>query len=53
MSIALKEARETHLRLRLLASAKVVSNDVLQPMINEAEEIKLVLGGDYYFRKAE
>ena len=44
MSIALKEARETHLRLRLLATAKVVSDAEVQPLINEADEIKRVIG---------
>ena len=44
MSIALKEARETYLRLRLLATAKIVDETELQSMINEAEEIKRVIG---------
>ena len=44
MSISLKEARETHLRLRLLATADVVSEDRIRPLINEAEELKRVLG---------
>jgi four helix bundle protein len=44
MSIALKEARETHLRLRLLAPAKVVSAEELNPLIQEADEIKRVIG---------
>jgi four helix bundle protein len=44
MSIALKEARETHLRLRLLIPAKVISADELAPLIQEAEEIKRVIG---------
>lgn len=44
MSIALKEARETHLRLRLLATAKVVPDGELVSLINEAEEIKRVPG---------
>jgi four helix bundle protein len=43
MSIALKEARETHLRLRLLAPAKVVPLTELQPLIQEADEIKRVI----------
>ncbi|MBI3853574.1 MAG: four helix bundle protein [Verrucomicrobia bacterium] len=43
MSIALKEARETHLRLRLLAPAKVVPLNELQPLIQEADEIKRVI----------
>jgi four helix bundle protein len=44
MSIALKEARETHLRLRLLLPAKVVSVNELQPLIQEADEIRRVIG---------
>jgi four helix bundle protein len=44
MSIALKEARETHLRLRLLATARIVDEAELQSMIGEAEEIKRVIG---------
>ncbi len=44
MSIALKEARETHLRLRLLVPAKVVPADELNPLIQEADEIKRVIG---------
>ena len=44
MSIALKEARETHLRLRLLAPAKLLPETQLQPLIQEADEIKRVIG---------
>jgi four helix bundle protein len=44
MSIALKEARETHLRLRLLATAGVVPETELGSLTSEAEEIKRVLG---------
>jgi four helix bundle protein len=44
ISIALKEARETHLRLRLLVPAKVVPTDDLLPLIQEADEIKRVIG---------
>jgi four helix bundle protein len=44
MSIALKEARETHLRLRLLATANIIPDAELRPLINEAEEIKRVIG---------
>ena len=44
MSIALKEARETHLRRRLLVPAKVVHAEELNPLIQEADEIKRVLG---------
>jgi four helix bundle protein len=44
MSIALKEARETHLRLRLLATASVVPNTETSALIQEADEIKRILG---------
>ena len=44
MSIALREARETHLRLRLLATAKVFSDKQLQPLIQEADEIRRMIG---------
>jgi len=44
MSIALKEARETHLRLRLLATAKNFPDKQLQPLIQEADEIRRVIG---------
>ena len=44
MSIALKEAREVHMRLRLLAPAKILPEAQLQPLIQEGDEIKRVLG---------
>jgi four helix bundle protein len=44
MSIALKEARETHLRLRLLATANVVPNTETSGLIQEADEIKRIIG---------
>ena len=44
MSIALKEARETHLRLRLLATANLVPPDQTTALIREAEELKRILG---------
>lgn len=44
MSIALKEARETHLRLRLLVPARVVPENDLNPLIQEADEIRRVIG---------
>jgi len=43
MAIALKEARETHVRLRILSEAGVVSEPKLAPLIDEAEEIKRVI----------
>src|ERR1035438_7611101 len=44
MSIALKEARETHLRLRLLVPANVISINDLNSLIEEADEIKRIIG---------
>jgi four helix bundle protein len=44
MSIALREARETHLRLRLLATDNIVPEAQLNPLISEADEIKRVIG---------
>jgi len=44
MSTALKEARETHLRLRLLATAKIFPDKQLQPLVDEADEIRRVIG---------
>jgi four helix bundle protein len=44
MSIALKEARETHLRLRLLATANIFSEKQLQPLVQEADELKRIIG---------
>jgi four helix bundle protein len=43
MSIALKEARETHIRLRLLAASEVVSSRRLGPILKEADEIMRIL----------
>lgn len=44
MSIALKEARETHLRLRLLATTPLIPATELEPLIREADEIRRVIG---------
>lgn len=44
MSIALKEARETHLRLRLLATAKIFPDKQLQPLVEEADQVRRVIG---------
>ncbi len=44
MEIALKEARETHVRLRILSAAGVVARRRLDPLVAEADEIKRVLG---------
>jgi four helix bundle protein len=43
-SISLKEARETHYRLPLLAAAEIVSPTRLQPLLDEALELKRILG---------
>ncbi|HEV2328853.1 MAG TPA: four helix bundle protein [Verrucomicrobiae bacterium] len=42
--ISLKEARETHYQLRLLATAEVVSRSRLQPLLDECLELKRILG---------
>jgi four helix bundle protein len=44
MGIALKEARESHVRLRILAAASVMPEKKLGPLIQEAEELKLIIG---------
>lgn len=44
MSIALKEARETYFRLRVLAAASVVPKTRLEPLIQEADEIQRIIG---------
>ena len=43
-SIALKEARETHYWLRLLIAARIMPENKLAALRDEAEEIKLILG---------
>src|ERR1039458_373815 len=43
-SIARKEARETHLRFRLLVPANVISINDLNSLIEEADEIKRIIG---------
>lgn len=43
-NISLKEARETHYRLRLLAATEIVSPARLQPILDEALELKRILG---------
>lgn len=43
-SIALKEARETHYRLRLLGATDIVTPSRLQPLLDEALELKRILG---------
>jgi four helix bundle protein len=44
MSIALKEARETHFWLRLIRDSGLVSAGRIDPLVQEAFEIKLILG---------
>lgn len=44
MSIALKEARETHYWLRLIKDAELIAKNRIEPLIQEALEIKLILG---------
>ena len=43
-NISLKEARETHYRLRLLAAAEVVSKARLRSILDEALELTRILG---------
>jgi len=43
MSIALKEARETHVRLRILLECEVVPKTKLAPLVTEADEIRRIL----------
>ena len=44
LNIALKEARETHYWLRIVRDKKLVSTDRLVALVQEAEEIKKILG---------
>jgi four helix bundle protein len=44
MSVALKEARETHYWLRLLRDSSIIKQIRLQAIILEAEEMKKILG---------
>ena len=44
MSISLREARESHVRLRLLATANIIEDDQLQRLIDEADQIKRIIG---------
>lgn len=43
-NIALKEARETHYRLRLLAATQIIPQARLQPILDESMELKRILG---------
>lgn len=44
MSIALKEARETHFRLRVLSASSVVPQDQIGPLVQVADEIHKIIG---------
>lgn len=44
LSIALKEARETHFWLRLIRDSGLVPTKQIESLIQEALEIKLILG---------
>ena len=44
MSIALREARETHYWLRLIKAGGVVDPEHLGDVMREAEELKRILG---------
>jgi len=44
LAVGLKEARESHYWLRQLRKAEVLKRSQLQPLVQEALEIKLVLG---------
>ena len=44
MNIALKEARETHYWLRLIRDSELVQTDRLNGLLQEADEIKRIIG---------
>jgi four helix bundle protein len=44
LNLALREARETHYWLRLIEASNLLEPSGLDPMIDEAEQIKKVLG---------
>ena len=44
LSISLKEGRETHFWLRLIRDSGLVTAKRIEPLIQEALEIKLILG---------
>jgi four helix bundle protein len=44
VSIALKEARETHYWLRLIAESGLIEGGELEPLIKEADELAKILG---------
>ena len=43
MSIARKEARETHCRLRIIAEADLLPKEKMSPIIQEAEEVMKIV----------
>lgn len=44
MSIAWREARETHFRLRLIADAELVKPERMETLVQEALELRRILG---------
>ncbi len=52
MSIAAKEPRETHYWLRLIRDAELLSDTLLEPLIQESLEIKMVLSKSVKTSKA-
>ncbi len=44
IGIALKEARETNLWLRFIHKADIVSGTLIQPLLDESEQLKKILG---------
>ena len=53
LNIALKEARETHYWLRIVRDKKLVTSDGLSELVQEAEEIKKILGASVRTAKAK
>ncbi len=44
LNIAYKEARESHYWLRLLKDSNIITDDLADPLIADAEEIQRILG---------
>lgn len=44
MGIALKEAREAHLWLRFIRAAELTALRVIEPLLDEADQIRRILG---------
>ena len=53
MSIALKEARETHYWLRLLKDSKLLTETVMNPILSETAEVMRILGAIVKKSRAE